>query len=133
MTGFRRRGQNLDTYSTGVCRALHPVLFSAFQPACALKSTGYICYAFYYDIHYHNISCLSITEGCRKGASDLLFLSYDPKHGGGSQIQFSQQPLANMRVSLAFDKPDPCQQLPIPLRAGFSNVHGEGDVVIFLL
>ena len=47
MTGFRRRGQNLDTYSTVVCRALHPVLFSAFQPACALESTGHICYAFY--------------------------------------------------------------------------------------
>ena len=47
MTGFRRRGQNLDTYSTVVCGVLHPVLFSAFQPACALESTGHICYAFY--------------------------------------------------------------------------------------
>ena len=43
MTGFRRRGQNLDTYSTAQCRALHPVLFSAFQPACALESTGHVC------------------------------------------------------------------------------------------
>ena len=47
MAGFHRRGQNLDTYSTAQCWALHPVLFSAFQPACALESTGHICYAFY--------------------------------------------------------------------------------------
>ena len=46
MTGFRRRGQNLDTYSTAQCGAFHPVLFSAFQPACALESTGHFCYAF---------------------------------------------------------------------------------------
>ena len=32
--------QNLDTYSTARHGALHPILFSAFQPSCALESTG---------------------------------------------------------------------------------------------
>ncbi len=69
----------------------------------------------------------------RKGASDLLFLSYDPEHGGGSQIQFSQQTLTNLCVSLAFHKTRFFQNLRIPHRAGFPNVHRKSNVVIFLL
>ena len=43
LSGFpddRLPPQNLDTYSTARHGALHPILFSAFQPSCALESTG---------------------------------------------------------------------------------------------
>ena len=44
MTGFRRRGQNLDTYSTVSCWELHPILFSAFRPKNVHReSTGTLC------------------------------------------------------------------------------------------
>ena len=43
LSGFpddRLPPQNLDTYSTARHGALHPILFSAFLPSCALESTG---------------------------------------------------------------------------------------------